>query len=187
MVTRDEAWALLQEFGQSDALFRHATAVEACMRAYARQLGEDEDLWGITGMLHDFDWDACPTPEEHPQFGADILKARGYPDSIVKAVLSHGNHTGVPRETMMEKALFSLDELSGFVTAVALVRPTKSLGDTDVRSVRKKMKDKAFAKSVSREDIAQGAEELGVDLDEHITFVIDALKPVAGTLGLAAG
>ena len=186
MVTRDEAWTLLQEFGKSDALFRHATAVEACMRAYARRLGEDEELWGITGMLHDFDWDSCPTPEEHPQFGADILKARGYPDSIVKAVLSHGNHTGVPRETMMEKALFSLDELSGFVTAVALVRPTKSLADTDVRSVRKKMKDKAFAKSVSREDIVQGAEELGVDLDEHITFVIDALKPVAGTLGLAA-
>ena len=187
MVTRDEAWTLLQEFGKSDALFRHAIAVEACMRAYARQLGEDEELWGITGMLHDFDWDSCPTPEEHPQFGADILKARGYPDSIVKAVLSHGNHTGVPRETMMEKALFSLDELSGFVTAVALVRPTKSLADTDVRSVRKKMKDKAFAKSVSREDIAQGADELGVDLDEHITFVIDALKPVAGTLGLADG
>ena len=181
---RAVAFALLQEHARSDALMRHATAVEACMRAYANRLGEDEELWGIAGMLHDFDWDVCPTPEEHPEFGAQILRDRGYPDDIVRAVLSHGNHTGVARESQMEKTLFGVDELSGFVTAVALMRPTKSLADTDVRSVRKKMKSKGFARSVSREDIVQGAEEMGVDLDEHIQFIIEALKPVAGELGL---
>ena len=135
-------------------------------------------------MLHDFDWDVCPSPEEHPQYGAGILRDRGYPEEIVRAVLSHGNHTGIPRETTMEKTLFAVDELSGFVTAVALVRPTKSLADTEVRSVRKKMRDKAFARAINRDDIIQGVEELGIELDEHIAFVIDALKPVAGELGL---
>ena len=135
-------------------------------------------------MLHDFDWDVCPTPEEHPTYGANILRERGYPEEIVRAVLSHGNHTGIPRETLMEKALFAVDELTGFVTAVALVRPSKSLEETDVRAVKRKMKDKAFARQVNREDITQGAEELGVDLDEHIAFVIESLKPVAGVLGL---
>lgn len=184
---RAEALALLQEHAKGDVLIRHAVAVEACMRAAALKLDEDVERWGIAGMLHDFDWDVCPTPEEHPEYGAKILKERGYPDDIVRAVLSHGNHTGVARESPMEKTLFGVDELSGFITAVALVRPTKSLADTDVRSVRKKMRDKAFARSVSRDDIVQGAEEMGVDLDEHIQFVIDALKPVAGELGLNAG
>ena len=183
---RATALALLQEHARGDVLIRHGLAVEACMRAYAGKLGEDEELWGIVGLLHDFDWDVCPTPEEHPQFGAQILRDRGYPEEIIRAVLSHGNHTGVARESLMEKTLFAVDELSGFVTAVTLVRPSKSLGDTDVRSVRKKMKDKAFARSVSRDDIVQGVEELEVDLDQHIDFVVQALKPVAPELGLGA-
>ena len=157
------------------------------MRAYARRVGEDEEVWGMAGMLHDFDWDVCPSPEQHPQFGADILRDRGYPDVIVRAVLSHGNHTGVTRDSLMERALFAVDELSGFVTAVALVRPTKSLSDTDSRAVRRKMKDKAFARNVSRDDLVQGAQELGVDLDELIEFVAESLKPVAGELGLNPG
>ena len=181
---REGSWALVEEYANSERLIRHCTAVEAAMRAYARKVGEDEEMWGIAGMLHDFDWDVCPSAEQHPQFGADILRERGYPEVIVRAVLSHGNHTGVPRESTMEKALFAVDELSGFVTAVALVRPTKSLMDTQVRSVRKKMKDKAFARTVSRNDIIQGAEDLGVDLDQHVAFVIEALKPVAIELGL---
>lgn len=182
---RESAWALFQEYARSEKLTKHCTAVEAAMRAYARKVGEDEEVWGIAGMLHDFDWDVCPSPEQHPQFGADILRQRGYPEVIVRAVLSHGNHTGVPRESLMEKALFAMDELSGFVTAVALVRPTKSLSDTDSRAVRRKMKDKAFARTVNRADLAQGAQELGVDLDELIEFVIESLKPVAGELGLS--
>ena len=183
-MNRNAAFELLQEHARGDALIRHAVAVEACMRAYARKDGGDEETWGIVGMLHDFDWDVCPTPEDHPQYGAGILRDRGYPEEVVRAVLSHGNHTGVPRETRMEKALFAVDELSGFITAVALVRPTKSLADTEVRSVRKKMRDKAFARSVSRDDMLQGAQELGVDLDDLIQFVTDALKPVAQELGL---
>jgi putative nucleotidyltransferase with HDIG domain len=181
---REQAWDLLQEHAKGDTLLKHALAVEASMRAYAHKFSEDEEKWGIVGMLHDFDWDVCPTPEQHPQFGADILRERGYPEEIVRAVLSHGNHTGIPRESLMEKTLFAVDELSGFVTAVALVRPTKSLSDTNPRSVRKKMKDKAFARSVSREDLTNGAEELGVDLDEHIVFVTQALKAIAKSLGL---
>ena len=184
---RETAFQLLKEHAKGDTLIRHATAVEASMRAYARKLGEDEERWAIVGMLHDFDWDVCPTPEQHPQYGAQILKERGYPEDIVRAVLSHSDHTGIPRETLMEKALFAVDELSGFVTAVTLVRPSKSLDDTEVRSVRKKMKDKAFARTINREDILRGAQELGVDLDEHIAFVIEALKPVAKQLGLQAG
>ncbi len=184
---RATAYALLQEHARGDVLIRHALAVEACMRAYARKLGEDEELWGIAGMLHDFDWDVCPTPEDHPRFGAQILRERGYPEEIIRAVMSHGNHTGVARESLMEKTLFAVDELSGFATAVTLVRPTKSLDETDVRSVRKKMRDKGFARSVNRDDIIQGAEELGVDLEQHIDFVIQALKPVASDLGLNTG
>ena len=181
---RESAWALVREHARSESLIRHSVAVEAAMRAYARRLGEDEEVWGVAGTLHDFDWDVCPTPEQHPQYGADILKERGYPEAIIRAVLSHGNHTGILRESLMERALFAVDELSGFVTAVALVRPSKSLADTDVRSVRRKMKDKAFARAINRDDITRGAEELGVDLDEHIAFVIEALKPVAHELGL---
>lgn len=183
-INRATAWALVQEHAKGEVLIKHALAVEASMRAYASALGEDTELWGVVGMLHDFDWDICPSPEEHPQYGAGILRDRGYPEEIVRAVLSHGNHTGIQRETMMEKTLFAVDELSGFVTAVALVRPSKSLTDTEVRSVRKKMKDKAFARNVNRDDIVQGAEEIGVDLDRHIAFVIEALKPIAAELGL---
>ena len=181
---RAKANQVVEEHVQSDSLRRHLFAVETCMRAYARREGEDEETWGVAGLLHDFDWEVCPTPESHPTFGAEILRDRGFPEEIVRAVLSHGNHTGIARETTMEKALFACDELSGFVTAVALVRPTKSLSDTKISSVKRKMKDKAFAKSVSRDDMRQGAEELGVELDDLIAFVIDALKPVAPQLGL---
>jgi putative nucleotidyltransferase with HDIG domain len=182
---RETAWKVVEEHAKSDSLRKHLLAVEAAMRAYARKYGEDEEEWGIAGMVHDFDWEVCPTPESHPTYGADILRSRGFPEVIVRAVLSHGNHTGIARQTLMEKALFASDELSGFVTAVALVRPNKSLSDTSVSSVRRKMKDKAFARSVNRDDIVQGAQELGVDLDEHIAFITEALKPVAPQLGLA--
>ena len=182
---RDAAYKVVEEYATSESLRKHLLAVETCMRAYARKVGEDEETWGIAGLVHDFDWEVCPAPEDHPAYGADILRSRGFPEEIVRAVLSHGNHTGIPRETLMEKALFACDELSGFVTAVALVRPNKSLAETKVRSVKRKMKDKAFARSINRVDIEQGAGELGVDLDEHIAFVIDALKPVASRLGLA--
>ena len=182
---RETAYKVVEEHAKSDSLRKHLLAVEACMRAYARREGEDEELWGIAGLVHDFDWEVCPTPESHPTFGAEILKARGFSEEIIRAVLSHGNHTGISRETLMEKALYACDELSGFVTAVALVRPNKSLSDTAVRSVKRKLRDKAFARSINRDDITQGADELGVDLDDHIQFVIDALKPVAPTLGLA--
>ena len=181
---RATANRVVEEHVESDSLRRHLFAVETCMRAYARKEGEDEETWGIAGLLHDFDWEVCPTPESHPTFGAEILRARGFPEEIVRAVLSHGNHTGIQRETPMEKALFACDELSGFVTAVALVRPTRSLSDTKISSVKRKMKDKAFAKSVSRDDMRQGAAELGVELDDLIAFVIEALKPVAPRLGL---
>ena len=181
---RDTALNVVEEHAKSESLRKHLLAVEACMRAYARKANEDEEKWGIAGLVHDFDWEVCPTPESHPTFGADILRSRGFPEAIVRAVLSHGNHTGIPRETPMEKALFACDELSGFVTAVALVRPTKSLSETSVRSVKRKMRDKRFAASISREDIAQGAEELGVALDDHITFITEALKSIAPTLGL---
>ena len=181
---RAKATQVVEDHVRSDSLKRHLFAVETCMRAYARKEGEDEEKWGVAGLLHDFDWEVCPTPESHPTFGAQILRDRGFPEEIVRAVLSHGNHTGIARETTMEKALFACDELSGFVTAVALVRPTKSLSDTKVSSVKRKMKDKAFARSVSRDDMRQGAEELGVELDDLIAFVIDALKPVAPQLGL---
>jgi putative nucleotidyltransferase with HDIG domain len=184
MVTREDAQKVVDDHVKNDSLKKHLFAVETCMRAFARKEGGDEETWGIAGLVHDFDWEICPTPESHPTFGVEILRERGFPEEIIRAVLSHGNHTGIPRETIMEKALFACDELSGFVTAVALVRPTKSLTDTEPRSVKKKMKDKAFAKSVSRDDMRQGAEELGVDFDDHITFVIDALKPVASELGL---
>jgi putative nucleotidyltransferase with HDIG domain len=183
---RGTAYKVVEEHVKSESLRKHLLAVEECMRAYARKEGEDEEMWGIAGLLHDFDWEICPSPEDHPTYGADILRSRGFPEEMVRAVLSHGNHTGIARETLMEKALFACDELSGFVTAVALVRPNKSLSDTAVRSVKRKMKDKAFARSVSRDDIVQGAQDLGVDLDEHIEFVIQALGPVAQQLGLQA-
>ena len=184
---RNAAWGLLTEFTQSESLRKHALAVEACMRAYARKLGGDENLWGVVGLVHDFDYEKYPTAEEHPFKGSEILKERGYPDEIRKAIMSHAEYTGVPRETPMEKALFACDELAGFITASTLVKPSKSLDELDAKSVRKKMKDKAFARSVNRNDIIQGAAELGVDLEEHIAFCIEAMKGIAAELGLPPG
>jgi putative nucleotidyltransferase with HDIG domain len=185
MNDRESAWCLLTEFTQSENLRKHALAVEACMRSYARKLGGDENLWGIVGLIHDFDYDKYPRLNDHPYKGNEILKERGWPEEIRKAILSHAEYTGVPRETPMEKALFACDELAGFITACALVKPGKSLAEVEAKSVRKKMKDKAFARSVNRNDILQGAAELGVDLEEHIAFCIEAMKGIAEQLGLA--
>jgi putative nucleotidyltransferase with HDIG domain len=185
MPDRDAAWDLLCEFTQSEALRKHALAVEAAMRHFARLAGEDEALWGVAGMLHDFDFEQNPTLETHAFVGARILRERGWPEVIARAVESHGDHTGVARESRMEKTLFAVDELSGLITAVALVKPSKSIFEVDAPSVRKKMKDKAFARNVSREDIVNGAADLGVDLDAHITEVIEALKAVAPAIGLS--
>jgi putative nucleotidyltransferase with HDIG domain len=184
IVAREEAWSLLTEFTQSESLRKHALAVEACMRAYARKLGGDESLWGLVGLIHDFDYEKYPSAEDHPFKGSEILKERGYSEEIRRAILSHAEYSGIPRETPMEKALFACDELAGFITAATLVKPSKSLSELDARSVRKKMKDKAFARSVNREDIVNGAADLGVDLEEHITFCIEAMKAVARDLGL---
>src|SRR5207248_7327547 len=156
------------------------------MRAYAEKFGEDVEKWGITGLLHDFDYEKYPTPQEHPFVGNKILEERGYPEDVRRAILSHADYSGVKRESPMEKALFACDELAGFITASALVKPGKSLAEVEAKSVRKKMKDKAFARSVNREDIIKGAQELGMDLEEHIAFCIEAMKSVAGELGLAA-
>ena len=184
MSDREQAWGLLTEFTQSESLRKHALAVEACMRAYARKLGGDENLWGVVGLLHDFDYEKWPSLEDHPYKGNEILKERGWPDEIRHAIMSHAEYTGVPRETPMEKALFACDELAGFITACALVKPGKSLAEVEAKSVRKKMKDKAFARSVNRNDIVQGAADLGVDLEEHIGFCIEAMQGVAQALGL---
>jgi putative nucleotidyltransferase with HDIG domain len=183
-IDRESAWCLLTEFTQSESLRKHALSVEACMRAYARKLGSDEDLWGVVGLLHDFDYEKYPSPDNHPHKGNEILKERGYPDEIRKAIMSHADYTGVTRDTPMEKALFACDELAGFITAVALIKPGKSLAEVDAKSVRKRMKDKAFARKVNRDDIVNGAADLGVDLEEHITFCIEALKEIAVELGL---
>jgi putative nucleotidyltransferase with HDIG domain len=184
-MTRADAWCLLTEFTQSESLRKHALAVEACVRAYARKLGGDEEQWGIVGLIHDFDYEKYPSAEDHPFKGSEILKERGYPEEVRRAILSHANYSGVPRQSELEKALFACDELAGFITATALVKPNKSLAEVDAKSVRKRMKDKAFARSVSREDIINGAAELGVDLDEHIALCIEAMKGVAEELGLA--
>ncbi len=184
-MNRAEAWCLLTEFTQSESLRKHALAVEACMRAYARKLGGDEEQWALVGLLHDFDYERYPSAEEHPFKGSEILAERGWPDDLRRAILSHADYSGVTRESPMEKALFACDELAGFITATALIKPGKSLAEVDAKSVRKRMKDKAFARSVSRDDIMNGAAGLGVELDEHITFCIEAMKSVAGELGLA--
>jgi putative nucleotidyltransferase with HDIG domain len=181
---REGAWCLLTEFTQSESLRKHALAVEACMRAYARQAGEDEELWGMVGLLHDFDYEKYPSLEDHPFKGSEILKERGYSEDVRRAILSHAEYTGVARVSAMEKTLFACDELAGFITACALVKPGKSLVEVEAKSVRKKMKDKAFARSVHREDIIEGAAGLGLDLEEHIAFCIDAMKGIAGELGL---
>jgi len=182
--SRQEAWLLLMEHTGGENLRKHALAVEAAMRAYAVRQGGDPEVWGITGLLHDFDYEKHPTPEEHPAFGVSLLREKGYPEEIVRAILAHAPHTGLPRSTPLEKTLFAVDELCGFLTACALVQPGKSLAEVRPGSVRKKLKDKAFARGVHREHIFQGAEELGVDLEQHILFVLDALVRVAPTLGL---
>src|SRR5438309_965380 len=184
MSDRERAWGLLTEFTQSESLRKHALAVEACMRAYARKMGGDENLWGVVGLLHDFDYEKYPSLEDHPYKGNEILKQRGYSDEIRRAIMSHAEYSGVSRDTPMEKALFACDELAGFITACALVKPGKSLAEVEAKSVRKKMKDKAFARSVNRNDITSGAVELGVDLEEHIAFCIEAMKGIAKELGL---
>jgi putative nucleotidyltransferase with HDIG domain len=183
---RNQAWSLLCEYTQSESLRKHMLAVEACMRAYARKFGEDENKWGITGLLHDFDYEKYPTPAEHPFVGNKILEERGYPEEMRRAILSHADYSGVNRESRMEKTLYACDEIAGFITASALVKPNKSLAEVEAKSVRKKMKDKAFARSVNRDDIINGAADLGVDLEEHIAFCIEAMKGIAGELGLAA-
>jgi putative nucleotidyltransferase with HDIG domain len=184
MNQRESAWCLLTEFTQSESLRKHALAVEACMRAYAREGGADEELWGMVGLIHDFDYEKYPTAEEHPYKGNEILKDRGYSDEVRRAIMSHAEYTGVSRDSPMEKTLFACDELAGFITACALVKPGKSLAEVEAGSVRKKMKDKAFARSVNREDIVQGAADLGVDLEKHIAFCIEALRTISGDLGL---
>ena len=184
-MTRDDAWSLLTEFTLSESLRKHALAVEACVRAYARKFGEDEEVWGLVGLIHDFDYEKYPSAEEHPFKGSEILKERGVSQEVRRAILSHANYSGMPRESKLEKTLFACDELTGFITASALVKPNKSLAELDAKSVRKKMKDKAFARSVSRDDIINGAEDLGVDLEEHIAFCIEAMKAIAPELGLA--
>jgi putative nucleotidyltransferase with HDIG domain len=184
MINREAAWCLLTEFTQSESLRKHALAVEACMRACARKFGEDENVWGIVGLTHDFDYERWPSLDDHPYRGNEILKERGWPEVITRAIMSHAEYTGVTRDTPMEKALFACDELAGFITAVALIKPGKSLAEVDVKSVRKRMKDKAFARKVNRDDIINGAAALGVDLDEHIGFCIEAMKGIAVELGL---
>ena len=181
---RSQAWGLLCQYTQSESLRKHMLAVEACMRAYARKFGEDENKWGITGLLHDFDYEKYPTPAEHPFVGNKILEERGYPEDVRRAILSHADYSGVKRESRMEKTLYACDEVSGFITASTLVKPNKSLAEVEAKSVRKKMKDKAFARSVNRDDIINGAADLGVDLEEHIAFCIEAMKGIAGELGL---
>jgi len=185
--TRDQAWELLCEYTKTDSLRKHALAVEAAMRASARNLGEDEEAWGIVGLLHDFDYERWPNATDHPHRGVEILAEKGYPEDWRRAILGHASYTGVARDSRMARALFAVDELSGFVIAVALVRPGKSLAEVDARAVRKKMKEKGFARSVNRDEILQGAAELGVDFDQHVAFVIGALLPVADQLGLAGG
>lgn len=181
---RNAAWDLLTEFTESESLRKHGLAVESCMRAYARKYGEDENKWSIVGLIHDFDYEKFPTAQEHPFKGNEILKQRGYPEDVCRAIMSHAEYSGVSRESLMEKALFACDELAGFITAVTLVKPSKSLAEVDAKSVRKKMKDKAFARSVNREDIINGAADLGVDLEEHIAFCIAAMRTNAKELGL---
>ena len=182
---RSDAWQLLCEFTQTDGLRKHGLAVETVMRYFARKHGADEELWGIAGLLHDFDYERWPTAEGHPYEGNKILTERGYPEEIRTAIMGHADYTGVARETLMAKMLFSVDELTGFVTAVALVRPNKSIAEVEPASVRKKMKDKAFARQVNRDDIVHGAEQLGVELDAHVAGVIEALRADADALGLA--
>ena len=184
MLDREQAWNILCEFTKSEGLRKHALAVEACVAAYAREKGGDEARWGLTALLHDFDWEIHPTLDEHPQKGEPILAGRGVDEDIRRAILSHANHCGVPRETALEKTLYACDELAGFITAISYVKPNRSVFEVDVASVKKKMKDKAFARSVNRQDIIEGAQELGVPLEEHIAFCVKAMQDRAADLGL---
>jgi predicted hydrolase (HD superfamily) len=183
-LSRDAAWALLTEWTKSESLRKHALAVEAAVRGYARKFGGNQDEWGIVALLHDFDYERYPTLDDHPFRGCEELQRRGYPEWVTRAILSHAQYSGVPRESPLEKSLFACDEMAGFVTAASLVRPSKSVLDLEASSVIKRMKDKAFAKGVSRDDLRQGAEELGLPLDEHVTNVITFLRERADALGL---
>ena len=183
-ISRERAWALLTSYTTGDSLLKHALAVEASVRGYARRFGEDETFWGNTALLHDFDYERFPSLEDHPFRGAEILRTEGFPEPMIRAILSHGDHTGVARESRLEHTLFACDELSGFIVAAALVRPSKSVLDLEVGSVKKRMKDKAFARAVSRDDLRRGAEELGLPLDQHITNVIAFMREQADALGL---
>ncbi len=184
-MTRDEAWKIVCEFVQSDALRRHILGVEACMVAYAQKFGEDQERWAVTALLHDFDWEIHPAAPDHPMKGEAILAERGVDEVTRRAILSHASYSGVPRVSLMERALFACDELTGFLTACSYVKPGRSIHEVDVPSVKRKLKDKAFARNVNREDIATGAQELGVPLEEHIAFCIEAMKARATELGLA--
>ncbi len=184
-VARQDAQELLNQYTKGESLIRHALAVEAAMQAYARKFGEDEERWGVAGLLHDFDYEQNPDPKDHPRVGGVILKDRGYPEDIIHAIQAHAEHMHVPRESLMDKALFAVDELCGFLTATTLVRPGKKIAEVPVKSVKKKLKDKHFARGVNREEIRQGAAELNIELDEHIAFVRDAMAQVAEDLGLA--
>ncbi len=185
-VNRDQAWATLTRYTRSESLRRHGLAVEAATRAYARRFGGDEELWGVTALLHDFDWEMHPTLDQHPQDGAPILRAEGYPEVVIEGILSHAQHLGIPRDTPLKKTLFACDELAGFIHACGLVRPD-GIDTLEPKSVRKKLKQPSFAAGVHREDVYQGADELGVDLGEHIAFVTEALRPIAAELGLRTG
>tara|TARA_B100000749_G_C18333585_1_gene426008 strand:- start:129 stop:707 length:579 start_codon:yes stop_codon:yes gene_type:complete len=183
-LNRDAAWELLAEYTQSENLRKHGLAVEAALRGYARKFAEDELLWGTVGLLHDFDYERWPSLDDHPFRGAEILRKQGYPEVVIRAILSHADYTGVPRESKLEHTLFACDEMSGFVTAASLVRPSKSVLDLAAKSVKKRMKDKAFARGVSRDDLRLGAEEIGLPLDDHITNVITFMREEADALGL---
>ena len=187
--SRSDGLAVVHEYTASESLRKHMLSVEAAMRAYSRKFSEDEERWGLTGLVHDFDYERWPNAahsatEEHPAEGVRILREKGFPEDVLEAILGHASYSGVPRQTPMAKALFAVDELTGLITATALVRPSKAIAEVDAKSVRKKMKDKGFARGVSREDVVLGAQELGVDLDEHIQFVIEAMKERADVLGL---
>jgi putative nucleotidyltransferase with HDIG domain len=183
-INRENAWTLLTKYVESQSLRRHCLAVEACMREYARLNGEDEEAWGFVGLIHDFDFEMHPTLDQHPQDGAPILREEGVPEDVIQDVLSHADHTGVPRDSDLRRTLAAVDELSSFIVAVALVRPTKSIDDVKPRSVKKKMKDKAFARAVNRQEMLDNADVLGVDFDEHILHVIAGLRTAAPELGL---
>src|SRR6186713_1665300 len=183
-LARDNAWRLLTEYTKTESLLKHALAVEASVRGYARQFGEDEEAWGTVALLHDFDYERYPDQENHPYRGVEVLKAKGYPEWVTRAILSHADYSGVPRESRLEKTLYACDEMSGIVTAASLVRPSKSIMDLEASSVIKRMKDKAFARAVNRDDLKRGAEELGIPLDQHITNVIAFMRERADALGL---